>query len=319
MSADRVFEWIPPMKTGSGGLDRGTASGWAAELKWDGIRASLATDGQQVLVRSSTGRDITNQFPELAVVGPQIGTTVVLDGELVVFDDGSPSFRKILSRLNSGLPAGNAERAHFVAFDLLILDQHRVVDLPYRTRRSLLADLDLQEATSTIIVSPFYEDGAEDLLDVARQRELEGIVIKRLSSPYQSGVRSPDWRKLKIRRRQEFVVGGWLPGQGSLDNDIGSLVLGVWDGPALVMVGSVGSGLRDDDRRRLAEAFVDRTDTPFQRDFPLERPPVWVEPTVVVEAEFSEWTDDGHLRHPVYIGTRHDVDPATVRREPIHG
>ena len=149
----------------------------------------------------------------------------------------------------------------------------------------------------------------------ARQRDLEGIVVKRLDSLYKPGARSHDWRKVKIRLHQEFVVGGWLAGQGALEDEIGSLVVGIWQGEDLVVAGTAGSGLTDGERRRLQDRFVERQNPPFAAIPPLDRRPTWVEPTTVVEIEFGDWPGDGMLRHPVYMGIRHDTDPKDVVRE----
>jgi bifunctional non-homologous end joining protein LigD len=150
---------------------------------------------------------------------------------------------------------------------------------------------------------------------LAKERDLEGIVVKRLDSTYQPGGRSSAWHKIKIRRRQEFVVGGWLVGQGSLENRVGSLMVGVYDGPDLIMAGRVGSGLTDVERKRLESMLQPRTETPFKEVPALEKVPVWVEPTVVVEVAYGEWPVGAMLRHPTYCGIRPDRDPVDVVRE----
>jgi bifunctional non-homologous end joining protein LigD len=309
-----IFEWIPPMKA-TIGLPA-DETGWATELKWDGLRTEVLTDGETTVLRSSRGRDITAQFPELADFGSHLGAPAVLDGELVVFDGDRPSFQRVLQRLNTERPNQQliAENpAVYIAFDLLVLDGNRLLDLPFETRRRILADF-LSDGPSWR-VPPYGVDGSGPLLALARERDLEGVVVKRLASAYRPGARSSDWRKVKIRLRQEFVVGGWLAGQGSLEDGIGSLVLGVWDGPDLVMAGLAGSGLTDDARRRLAGGFTERDTPPFVAVPPLPRRATWVEPTTVVEVEFGDWPAEGMLRHPVYLGIRDDKDPTDVVRE----
>lgn len=289
---------------------------WAAELKWDGLRTELLTDGTTTVVRSSRGRDVTAQFPELADFGRQLGTSAVLDGELVVFDGDRPSFPRVLQRLNTSQPTEAVLAANpvvYVAFDLLVLDGNPLVDLPYTTRRQVLTDLVPDDPRWR--VPPSVVGGASQLLELARQRDLEGIVVKRIDSPYRPGARTSNWRKVKIRLQQEFVVGGWLAGQGSLEDGIGSLVLGVWQGAELVVAGLAGSGLDDDARRRLADAMVERPTPPFASVPRFPRRPTWVEPTLVAEIEFGDWPEDGMLRHPVYLGLRDDKDPAEVVRE----
>ena len=262
------------------------------------------------------GRDVTTQFPELADFGTHLGAPAVLDGELVVFDGERPSFPRVLQRLNTDRPSDQQIAANpvvYIAFDLLRLDGNSLLDLPYEQRREILTRF-VSDGPNWR-VPPHTTESSGRLMEVARSFDLEGIVVKRLASVYRPGARSSDWRKVKIRLRQEFVVGGWLAGQGSLEDGIGSLVLGVWDGPDLVVAGLAGSGLTDGARRRLTERFVERATTPFAAIPALPRRVTWVEPTTVVEAEFGDWPADGMLRHPVYIGIRDDKDPTDVVRE----
>lgn len=303
----------------------GEYPGWLAELKWDGLRGQLSTDGRSVRVRSSTGRDITVQFPELADLGRSLGAPAVLDGELVAFDDDRPSFHRVLQRLNVDRPGDRLVRSipiTYMIFDLLVLDGTPLLDLPYATRRHVLQDLfdepgerGAAEPGPPWRVPPSLEGGAAQLLELAHQRDLEGIVVKDPASPYRPGSRTSAWRKVKIRLRQEFVVGGWLAGQGSLEDGIGSLVLGVMQGSDLVVAGLAGSGLTDAVRSHLADRLVRRADTPFAEVPTLDRQPTWVEPTLVVEAEFGDWPEGGTLRHPVFVGIRDDKDPTEVVRE----
>jgi bifunctional non-homologous end joining protein LigD len=289
---------------------------WAAELKWDGLRTQVLTDGAGVAVRSSRGRDVTAQFPELHEFGERLGTSAILDGELVVFDGDRPSFPRVLQRLNTGRPTEQSMAANpavYIVFDLLVLDGNPLLDLPYHARRQVLAELVSDDPRWR--VPPSVDGGASQLLALARQRDLEGIVIKRIDSPYRPGARTTNWRKVKIRLRQEFVIGGWLAGQGSLEDGIGSLVLGVWDETELVVAGLAGSGLTDDVRRHLSALLVERPDPPFAEVPKLDRRPTWVEPTLVAEIEFGDWPSDGMLRHPVFLGLRDDKDPAEVVRE----
>ncbi len=306
--------WIPPMKSAVG-LPVDTV-GWAAELKWDGLRIELLTDGATVELRSSTGRDVTSAFPELAGFGAEVGTSAVLDGEIVVFDGDRPSFSRVLQRLHVHNPSDallTSTPVVYVIFDLLELDRTSLLELEYRTRRYLLQEL-LDDGPHHRVPT-HVEDGADQLLQLARDRDLEGIVVKRLDSTYRPGTRSAQWRKVKIRLRQEFVVGGWIPGQGALSDGIGSLLIGVWDRGDLTMAGIVGSGLADRTRAELAAGFLPTDNTPFQQVPKLDRPPTWVDPTTVVEVEFAEWPADGYLRHPVFVGIRADQPPSEVIRE----
>lgn len=314
MPETSAFAWIPPMKATIGQPTDDPA--WTAELKWDGLRTQVATDGVTTVARSSRGRDITAQFPELAAFGRQLGTSAVFDGELVVFDGDRPSFSLALHRLNHQRATDqdrSANPAVYMVFDLLVLDGNPLLDLPYETRRRLLGELVTDGPAWR--VPPTLPGGASQLLDLARERDLEGIVVKRLDSVYRPGARTANWRKVKIRLQQEFVVGGWLAGQGSLEDGIGSLVLGVWNGAELVVAGLAGSGLTDADRRLLSDRLVERPSPPFAEVPRFDRRATWVEPTVVAEIEFGDWPDGGMLRHPVFLGLRDDKDPAEVVRE----
>ncbi len=290
--------------------------GWAAELKWDGMRIQATTDGKRTLLRSSNGRDVTGSFPELAQLGSDLGSAVVLDGEIVVFDGPRPSFRHLQQRIHVIDPNESLLRSHpivYIVFDLLNLDGNSLLDLPYTDRRRLLDDFLPEDPRWR--TPPYLIDGGAELLGIARERDLEGIMLKRIGSTYKPGSRSREWIKLKIRQHQEFVVGGWLAGQGELSDQMGSLMVGVWEDDQLVMAGRVGSGLTDVERARLSDTFIPRPDPPFCSVPPLDRRPGWVEPTVVVEVGFSEWPADGIIRHPTYLGLRPDRDPSDVVRE----
>ncbi len=296
-------------------------TGWMAELKWDGIRTSVLTDGVSTVLRSSTGRDITAQFPEMSDFGTKLGTTAILDGEIVVFEEDRPSFQRVLQRLNVDRPSQqliDANPAVYIVFDLLRLDDNSMLDLPYHMRRQVLHSF-LSDGPFWR-VPPSVDEGAEQLMALANSRDLEGIVLKRRDSIYRPGARSQDWRKVKIRPRQEFVVGGWLAGQGALEDEIGSLVVGIWNDGDFVLAGTAGSGLTDGERQRLEHGFVPRAAPPFRSIDQLDRRALgksvtWVEPTTVVEIEFGDWPQDGMLRHPVYIGIRDDKNPEDVGRE----
>ncbi len=312
------------MKATAGPLPGG--DGWVFEVKWDGMRAVVAVDGSQVRLQSANGKDTTASFPELAGLGAALGTSsAVLDGEIVAFDDaGRPDFGRLQQRMHIAGARTAAERATVVpctlmVFDLLALDGRSLVELPWYERRRLLEAL--VEPGPHWQVPPVHDDG-EALLDAATANDLEGIVAKRTGATYRPGSRTRDWVKVKVRRRQELVVGGWAPGQGGRAGRIGGLLVGYHDGPGgpLRYAGRVGSGLTEAEIGVLAERFADlvRPDCPF--DPPPPRPQAaeatWLRPEVVVEVAFAEWTGDGRLRHPSYVGRRIDKDPEQVTAEP---
>ncbi|MGI9615064.1 MAG: hypothetical protein ACR2QO_19285, partial [Acidimicrobiales bacterium] len=201
----------------------------------------------------------------------------------------------------------------YVVFDLLELDGRSLLDLPLSDRRAVLTNL-LDDGPSWR-VPPMVEGDGAPLLALADDRGLEGVVAKKLASRYEPGARSAAWRKVKIRRRQEFVVVGWLPGQGNLAGQIGSLLVAINDEDQLVFAGAVGSGIGERDRAQLNERFVVTGVCPFAATPPLDREPIWTEPTVVAEVEYGSWPADALLRHPVFAGLRNDRDPSDIVRE----
>ncbi len=313
--------WVPAMKAVGGPIPDGPD--WAFELKWDGIRLQAhcspsAGPGRQLDLRSISGRNVTSTYPELAPLGGGVGLEAVVDGEVVVFDGDRPSFGLLQHRMHVDEPTSATLEMHpvvYIAFDLLALDGRSLLDLPYSTRRRFLNEI-IDDGPNWRCPPASIGDGTA-LLDLAHTRDLEGVMAKRRSSRYQPGVRSRDWIKIKIRKRQEFVVGGLLPGRagGALSSRIGSLLLGVYHGHELHFVGAAGSGLTDTSRHQLSALFKTAGGCPFVSVPPPDRTPIWVEPTVVVEVAYSAWPAEGHLRHPVYAGLRRDHDPNDVVRE----
>lgn len=295
---------------------------WAYEMKWDGMRALLAVEGGRVRATSRQGNDATGRFPELQALGRALGSTeVVLDGEIVTLgDDGRPSFERLQPRMQAGSDRAvrtlvETTPAVVMLFDVLWLDGHATTTLPYTDRRRLLERLALagpawQTPPATV------GDGAR-AMEAARTLGFEGIVMKRLDSPYLPGRRSDAWRKRKVEGRQELVVGGWLPGKAGLAGRLGSLLVGYYDGDGVLRyAGRVGSGItgttRDDLERRLGT--LERKTSPFA-DVPALPDPRWVTPKLVVEVAFHEWTRAGVLRAPRYKGLRTDKDAREVTRE----
>jgi bifunctional non-homologous end joining protein LigD len=305
--------------------------GWGYEIKWDGVRA-LAFVGTESRIRSRRGDDITGRYPELAGLAAQLeGRRAVLDGEIVSLnDDGTSSFQRLQRRIGLASEVESRRRAAvepvtFVAFDLLYLGDRSLLRTPYSERRELLAQLGLDGPHWR---APAHHVGdGEAMLEVARERRLEGLVAKRLSSSYRPGSRSADWLKLALRRRQEFVIGGWHPGEGMRSGRIGSLAVGYWDSTPeeaqrlgrdqrLVCAGAVGSGLTENTLAELEERLepLRRETSPFAVGTP-RRETRFCEPFLVCEVEFNRWTDEGTLRAPSFKGMRDDRDAREVVRE----
>jgi bifunctional non-homologous end joining protein LigD len=314
---------LRPMKAVTGSLPT-DETGWAFEIKWDGVRVLSAIDAGHVRLRSSRGNDITGRYPELQGLSDALAErAVVLDGEVVTFDeDGRPSFGRLQTRMHVASAAEVRKRAEtvpitYVVFDLLHLDDHDVMPLPYVDRRRLLTEL-LPEDGCWIVPAHRESDGAA-LLDAVAERGLEGVMAKRIDSPYLPGKRSSSWIKAKARLRQEFVVGGWQPGEGGREGQIGSLLLGVYDDGKLRYSGKVGTGFTMRELERLAGllAPLQIAESPFDPPppRPIARVAHYVRPELVAEIEFGEWTGEGILRHPSYMGLRDDKAPGDVVRE----
>jgi bifunctional non-homologous end joining protein LigD len=304
---------------------------WAFEIKWDGVRA-LAYIGDDLRLESRSGEDITKRYPELHGIAEELGRPAILDGEIVACDsEGHPSFQRLQSRMGVTSPAVIKRRAietpvSFMAFDVLYLDDSLTIELPYEKRRELLTGLDLDGGRWQAPRHHLGEGAA--LLEATRKRGLEGVVAKRLGSVYRPGRRTHDWLKLRNTRRQEFVIGGWVPGEGGRSGSVGSLLVGYHDstpGEAerlgrqqmLVYAGGVGTGFTQDELARLTRMLKARArlSSPFDVGTLRKRGARWCEPELVGEVEFREWTREGTLRAPSYKGLRDDRDPREVVRE----
>ena len=237
----------------------------------------------------------------------------VLDGEVCALDEqGRPSF----SAMQQGKPGTPIV---YEIFDVLEIDGRPLVDLPLRERRERLERL-LDRRNTTVRLSESFEDGRA-LLEAAKKQSLEGIVAKRVDSPYRQSKRTRDWLKIKTHGRQEFVIAGYTKGQGRRTGRFGSLVLGVWRGEELVYVGNVGTGFTD----RVIDDLLARLRPLEQKESPFAVAPklpkvrkadvVWVRPELVCEVEFVEWTHDGRLRAPSFQGLREDKSAREVHRE----
>jgi len=289
--------------------------GWVFEPKWDGFRAIVRVSGGEATLTSRNGNDLTARFPLLAKAVPTAvrSPDAVLDGEICAFDDAG--------RSRFGLLQAGEGATTLVVFDLLEVDSTPLVELPLAERRARLAEL-LEPAASAVVISPQFEDG-EALLDVASEQSLEGVVAKRAASPYAAGRRTGDWRKVKVKGRQEVVVAGYTRGQGRRAGGLGALIAAVREAGELRWVGNVGTGFTDGEIDRVLGLLrpLEREESPFADPPRMPRvrgaDVVWVEPRLVVEVEYAEWTREGRLRAPVYLGIREDKSASGVRRERV--
>jgi bifunctional non-homologous end joining protein LigD len=288
-----------------------SGAGWAFEFKWDGIRALMDVSDGGVRITSRVGNDVTTAYPELVAQAEVVGD-VLLDGEIVAITDGRPSFELLQTRMHVRSSTEARKLAQhtpvtFVVFDVLRRFGVDVTARPYAERRATLDRWAIENEGWTL--SPSFDDGPATET-AARQHGLEGVVAKRLVSPYRAGVRSPDWLKLRFTRSAEFVVVGW-EAAAERPGDLSSVVLGQYAGQMLTYAGKAGSGLTAQMARRLKQLLVDAPGCRLADEPPITRGRVvrWVEPTVVVEVEFVERTEDGRLRHPVFRGVRTDKTP----------
>jgi bifunctional non-homologous end joining protein LigD len=317
---------VSPMLAVAGTLPRDDA-GWAYEFKWDGIRAISYVDGGRIRIMSRNGNDLTGSFPELRALGERLGSQqVVMDGEIVAFDEeGRPRFQRLQPRIHAvdGAKAkrlADAQPVVYVIFDLLYVDGRSLVAEPYEERRRRLEALGIdRNRGASWTLSPRFDGPGADILEASKSQGLEGVLAKRLDSPYLPGRRSPTWTKVKNILMQEVVIGGWTPGAGHRQGRFGSLLLGIPGDGGLEYVGQVGTGFSDAALDDLMESLNSHEtgNSPFVDEVPRQYRKVatWTEPTLVGEVNFSEWTGDGRMRHPSWRGLRDDKTAKEVRRE----
>ncbi len=289
---------------------------WLVERKLDGVRALAFRDGPRVSLRSRNERPLDGAYPEVVIaVAGQVQQRFVLDGEVVAFDGVRTSFARLQGRL--GLHDPRAALAtgipvFYYVFDLLHLDGLDTTRLPLTERlrllrRAITFDDPLRRSDHRV-------GGVQAAYEQACARGEEGVMVKRADSPYVGG-RSGDWLKLKCVRDQELVVGGFTPGAGSREG-FGALLVGYYEGPHLRYAGKVGTGFDRATLRGLASQLeeLEQERSPFSPP-PTELGARWVDPLVVIQVGFGEWTREGRLRHPRYLGLRLDKPAAAVVRE----
>ena len=291
---------VAPMKASIGSLPPTTDdANWAYEVKWDGYRTVLFVDtaARRVRVQSSSGLDVTSTYPELrAIYESANATSLILDGEIVVFDaKGRPTFEGVQR---------HSAPVVFQAFDVLSIDDHDVIGLGYEQRRSLLVDA-LEPGRNWVVPAHRVGGGAE-LLAATAEQGVEGVMAKQLGSTYQLGKRSRAWRKVKNRRRVEAVIGGYTAGSGSRSSTFGALLVGhVDEAGTLRFVGGVGTGfdrhLLDRLTRELRLLRAERC--PFDPVPPREyrRTAEWVRPQLTAIIEIAEYTNEGLVRHASFV------------------
>lgn len=293
--------------------------GWGYEFKWDGVRSIAQITGDRVRFFARSGAEVTAGYPELTGLGPAVTSDdAVLDGEIVLVDDaGHPSFTLLAERIHvrdAGRAAAMAAArpATYMIFDLLRLDGVDLSAMRYEERRAALDGLGL--AGDHWLTPPMFTDGAATRA-AAGEHALEGVVAKRLDSPYRPGRRSPEWVKFKLDTTAEFVVGGWRPGKRAL----GALLVGVPGPGGLTYRGRVGGGISGASERALLAALRDLASdaSPFAGGVARAeaKDATWVRPELVIEVRYGQQTPDGRLRFPRFLRIRPDLGPGDVSPE----
>lgn len=313
MKDQKVFEFdtIAPMLATHGSVTALKAGQWAFEGKWDGYRLLIEIDHGDFRVRSRRGREVTQEYRELRWLADDLAEHhLVLDGEAVVLDSsGVPNFHEMQNR-------GKGSRVEFWAFDLLYLDGRSLLRARYRDRRKLL---EMLAAGSNLIVPDLLPGDGKEALEHSGERGWEGVIAKKRDSTYQPGRRSSSWIKDKHWNTQEVVIGGWKAGEGGRSSGIGSLLMGIPSAGGLHFAGRVGTGFTERDLAKLKKTLapLHTDESPFDPPLPRSeaRGVTYVQPVLVGEVRYSEWTPDDRLRQSSWRGLRPDKKASEVVRE----
>jgi bifunctional non-homologous end joining protein LigD len=300
--------------------------GWTFEPKYDGVRVLAYATTTDVKLMTRNGKDKAEQFPELVValkkLARQTKRSLVLDGEIVALIDGNPArFQELQGRMHvkeSQLIAwrSSSAPAALVLFDILMDGDEPLIHEPWSVRRGRLIKRIGKKVSPQLRITESIEGNGKKMLEKARRQGWEGIIAKRIDSPYDPGVRSRNWLKLKIEFREEFVVGGFTEPRNSREH-IGALLLGYFDKSRFIYAGHTGGGFTRkglEEMYRLLKPF-ERTTSPFDETPKTNEKAHWVTPQVVVEVKFSEWTADRRLRQPIFLGIRDDKNAKDVEIE----
>jgi bifunctional non-homologous end joining protein LigD len=285
--------------------------GWIFELKWDGYRCLSFIRKDQVLMTSRNGRTLNERFPLIARSLRALDLDALLDGEIVVTDDAGRADFQLLQNYGKS-PTGNLV---YYVFDILHLSGHDLSRFPLLKRKEILSHV--MRKISPIKISDYIEKDGKALFAAAIENGVEGVVAKDGMSPYRPGARSLEWLKIKTIMQQETVIAGFTAPRGG-KKGFGSLVLGVYDdNQELVYVGNCGTGMAEKESESLLDRLLALAtpDPPFKSAPRMPVAATWVRPILVSVTKFAEWTSDGFMRHPVFVGLRDDIDPRDVRRE----
>jgi bifunctional non-homologous end joining protein LigD len=298
---------------------RDFGEGWLLERKFDGERCVARKDGDAVGLESRTGKDLTGTYPEVrAALAAQRTDRFLLDGELVAFDGQQTSFSRLQQRLGITTPSPALVEAFpvvYCVFDLLEAGENDLTGRPLIERRALLAQA--IRPTQGLQISEAWHDESERRFTEACLAGWEGLIAKRADAPYTRG-RSRDWLKLKCVLGQEFVIGGYTDPAGRR-SDFGALLVGYYEGGRLRYAGKVGTGYSAERLSELGARLrkLETSESPFADARPIPRGTHWTRPRLVAQIGFAEWTADGRLRQPRFLGLRDDKNPTEVVREQV--
>jgi bifunctional non-homologous end joining protein LigD len=288
---------------------------WLYEIKFDGYRCIAGKDFTGVSLWSRRGNPLTSQFPAIANACKQLPANTLVDGEIVALDENGRNSFNLLQHHRS-----KASGIRYYLFDVLVYRGKSLIDAPLSKRRAVLNSLAIAAGPSPVVFSEPVEAPLPELLRAAKGLSLEGVIAKRRDSLYESGKRSGAWVKYKINKGQEFVIGGYTPG-----NPFDAVIVGYYDGGTLVFAGKVRAGFVPHVRRELMARMkpLEIEVCPFanlpekrRTQWALTREEMknchWLKPQLVAQIEFTEWTPDGHLRHAKYVGLRDDKQARDV-------
>ncbi|MFS8051560.1 non-homologous end-joining DNA ligase [Rhizobium sp. BR 317] len=285
---------------------------WLFEIKWDGYRLAVHVESTGVRILTRGGLNWTHRFPAIVAAAAEIGTTAILDGEAVVFDEqGRPDFGLLQQSLGGRGGKLSSGSAIFMAFDLLYFDGHDLRSMELSSRRHLLESIVPAGSSSVLRLSEVFDGDGAALFDAACENGLEGIIAKRTDAPYHSDRRG-DWIKVKCVQSASFIIVGYEPSTAALGG-IGRLLLAAYKGDELVYVGGVGTGFKERETMKLRKD-LDSLKTSRPAVALKRKGVVWVQPTLIAEIEYRAWTHDGMLRHASYKGLRERQDNAEVHR-----
>lgn len=287
-----------------------TNKDWVFEIKWDGYRAIADIRDEEVKLYSRKGNSFVSKYPKVVEALKQLKFEAVMDGEVTIIDEnGKPDFQAL-----QNYSENTSGSLIYYVFDLLYLEKHNLMDLPLYKRKEILSKIISEN--DAIKISSHIEEKGEDFFELAKKEGLEGIIAKRKDSKYQAGFRGRDWLKIKTHNRQETVIGGFTEPKGGR-KFLGALVLGVYKNKELTYIGHTGGGFNEESIKKVYEKLVPlKTDkSPFKEEPKTNTKVTWVEPKIICEVSFSNWTEGGHMRQPIFEGLREDKNPKEVKIE----